>query len=87
MATSFKLILPSDRVERLQYIRRMFPQAKGRNLIDEWQGGRKQALARLSAVDANAYGRNRNFINGAVTRLSPYLRHGCITLKESVEHV
>ncbi len=87
MASSFKLILPSDRMERLQYIRRMFPQAKGRNLIETWQGGRKQALTRLSEVDAVTYGRNRNFINGAVTRLSPYLRYGCLTLQEVSDNV
>lgn len=87
MATSFKLSLPSDRTERLQYIRRMFPQAKGRNLTDSWPGGRHEALRRLSHIDAVAYGRNRNFINGAVTKLSPYLRHGCITLKEAIDAV
>ena len=87
MATSFKLTLPADRTERLQYIRRMFPQAKGRNLTDQWRGGRQEALRRLNEIDAVAYGRNRNFINGAVTKLSPYLRHGCITVKEAIDFV
>lgn len=87
MTSSFKLILPADKTERMQYIRRMFPQAKGRNLVDEWQGGRKQALLRLSEIDAASYGRNRNFINGAITRLSPYLRYGCLTLKETTDYV
>jgi deoxyribodipyrimidine photo-lyase len=87
MATSFKLILPADRVERIQYVRRMFPQAKGRNLLDIWPGGRREAMQRLAQVDAANYARNRNFINGAVTKLSPYLRHGCITLKEAVNTV
>lgn len=87
MATSFKLSLPADRTERLQYIRRMFPQAKGRNLTDAWTGGRQEAIRRLNSIDALAYGRNRNFINGAVTKLSPYLRHGCITVKEAIDAV
>jgi len=33
-------------------------------------------------VDAVAYARSRNFEDGAVTRLSPYLRHGVLTLAE-----
>lgn len=87
MANSFKLVLPADKAERLHYIRRMFPQAKGRNLSEGWRGGRYLALKRLREVDALNYSRNRNFINGAVTRISPYLRYGCITLKEAVEDI
>ncbi len=78
-----KLIIPCDRAERLQYIRRMFPQATGSFLSDEWRGGRHEALKRLNSIDAIAYNRNRNFLNGAVTKLSPYFRHGCLTLKEA----
>jgi deoxyribodipyrimidine photo-lyase len=87
MSKPRKLQLPEDRSERLFYIKRMFPQAQGPELIDQWPGGRQAALARLSQIDALAYERNRNFLNGAVTRLSPYLRHGCITLKEAYEYV
>lgn len=83
MANAHKLIIPADRAERLQYIRRMFPQAIGSFLSDEWTGGRHEALKRLNSADPEAYGKNRNFLNGAVTRLSPYLRHGCLTLKEA----
>ena len=83
MANSYKLSIPIDRAERLQYIRRMFPQATGSSLADEWHGGRHEALKRLNSIDAIAYNRNRNFLNGAVTHLSPYFRHGCITLKEA----
>jgi deoxyribodipyrimidine photo-lyase len=82
MANSFKLSLPQDRQERLQYIRRMFPQAKGRNLTADWAGGRVYALDKLADVDAVTYAKNRNFINGSVSKLSPYIRHGCITVKE-----
>lgn len=83
MAQATKLILPCDRAERLQYIRRMFPTAIGSFLADDWRGGRHEALKRLNSIDAVAYNRNRNFINGAVTKLSPFLRHGCLTLKEA----
>ena len=39
--------------------------------------------ARLDAVDPAAYARSRNHIDGAVTRLSPYLTHGLLTLPEA----
>ena len=43
---------------------------------------RQAAQARLSTVDPTAYARTRNAINGAVTRLSPYLTHGVLSLRE-----
>lgn len=87
MATFQKLTIPTDRVERLQYIKRMFPLATGSFLGDAWRGGRLEALRRLNTTDIEAYGRNRNFLNGAVSKLSPYLRHGCLTLSETSNNV
>jgi deoxyribodipyrimidine photo-lyase len=87
MANYYKLTIPSDRVERMQYIRRMFPQATGSFLGDEWCGGRREALKRLNTLDIEAYNRNSNFLNGSVSKLSPYFRYGCITLKEASDHV
>ncbi len=40
------------------------------------------ARARLAAVDPDAYARTRNALDGAVTRLSPYLTHGMLSLRE-----
>ena len=85
MEKSFKLTIPAERAQRLQYIRHMFPQATGTPLGEDWRGGRHEALKRIDAVDAVTYTRNRNFLNGAVTKLSPYFRHGCITLKEAAD--
>ena len=45
------------------------------------------AQARLDAVDPKAYARSRNSIDGAVTRLSPYLTHGIITLPEAYQAI
>ena len=45
-------------------------------------GGRVAAEAWLAALDPAAYGRSRNHLGGAVTRLSPYLRHGVLSLAE-----
>lgn len=38
--------------------------------------------ARLAAVHPDAYARTRNALDGAVTRLSPYLTHGLLSLRE-----
>ena len=45
------------------------------------------AHARLESVDPNAYARTRNALDGAVTRLSPYLTHGLLSLREVYEAV
>ena len=87
MASFQKLTIPADRVERLQYIKRLFPLATGAFLGDDWCGGRHEALRRLNTTDIEAYARNRNFLNGDVSKLSPYLRHGCLTLHETADNV
>jgi deoxyribodipyrimidine photo-lyase len=46
------------------------------------RGGRQAAVERLLAIDPAAYGRTRNHVDGAVTRLSPWLRHGVLSLAE-----
>ena len=43
---------------------------------------REAALVRLRGVDPGAYARTRNHLRGAVTRLSPYLTHGLISVPE-----
>jgi deoxyribodipyrimidine photo-lyase len=45
------------------------------------------ARKRLAAVQPAAYARTRNHLEGAVTRLSPYLTHGLLTLREVVSHL
>ena len=87
MTNNYKLTIPTERTERLQYIRRLFPQATGSFLGDDWRGGRQEALKRINTIDAEAYTRDRNFLNGSVSHLSPYLRHGCLTLKEASDNV
>ncbi|MGL5865769.1 MAG: FAD-binding domain-containing protein [Dermatophilaceae bacterium] len=51
------------------------------------RGGRSAALTALGRIDPAGYGRTRNSLDGAVTRLSPYLRHGVLTLDEVRRHV
>ena len=50
-------------------------------------GGRRAAEARLAAIDPSRYAATRNHLDGAVTRLSPYIRHGVLTLAEVREAV
>jgi len=50
--------------------------------MSAWPGGRQAAEQRLEAIDPARYGSSRNHLDGAVTRLSPYIRHGVLTLAE-----
>jgi len=49
-------------------------------------GGRKAAERALATIDPVAYAASRNHLDGAVTRLSPYLRHGILSLDEVRNH-
>lgn len=40
------------------------------------------ARARLSTIRPEAYARTRNHLDGAVTRLSPYITHGLLSLRD-----
>jgi deoxyribodipyrimidine photo-lyase len=79
-----RINLPIDRIERLKFISNLFPNNMGKPLPAYWKGGRAEALCKLTKVHPVQYGKSRNFLDGKVTHLSPYLRHGCITLKEAV---
>jgi len=46
------------------------------------RGGRGAALEQLATIDPEGYARTRNHLSGAVTRLSPWLRHGVLSLAE-----
>lgn len=46
-------------------------------------GGRQAAAKKLAAMDPVAYGGSRNYLDGAVTKLSPYIRHGVVSLNEA----
>lgn len=52
-----------------------------------FRGGVAAARAALQQIDPLAYGTSRNHLDGAVTRLSPYIRHGVLTLAEVREAV
>ena len=57
-----------------------FPEASG--ALSPLRGGRDVAEQTLSRIDPRRYTKSRNHLRGAVTRLSPYIRHGVLSLAE-----
>ena len=55
--------------------------------LDNLPGGRTEALRKLHAYDPASYGRTRNHVDGTVSQLSPYLRHGMLSLIEVRDHL
>ena len=74
-----------NREDLLTYLHEQFPYAEGG--LSPFVGGRAAAEKRLQSFQAPRYAASRNFLNGSVSRLSPYLRHGVITLREVLDHV
>ena len=73
----------ASRDELIAYVRKQFPKAVERDdHVSDIQGGRKAAEAVLNQVDPAQYAKSRNFLSGRVTRLSPYLRYGVLSLAE-----
>ncbi|HQS99863.1 MAG: hypothetical protein B7Y26_03385 [Hydrogenophilales bacterium 16-64-46] len=67
--------LPEGRVERRPAPRRAD--------LDHFPPSRVAALRRLLGVNPVAYARTRNYLDGAVTGLSPYFTHGFVTEAEA----
>ncbi len=73
----------ADRDALVAYVRQAFPASEAVDgHVAGQRGGRQAALAALALVDPAAYSRTRNNLDGAVTHLSPYLRHGVLSLAE-----
>jgi deoxyribodipyrimidine photo-lyase len=75
----------NNRRELIAYAREQFPEAAAvDDHVTETRGGRQaadQALRR--ARTGRTYAKTRNHLDGAVSRLSPYLRHGVLSLAEA----
>ncbi len=77
----------TDRDDLIAYLKSEFPDAAAvDDHVSEMRGGRNAALERLAQVDPEKYAATRNKFSGAVTRLSPYIRYGVITLVEVRDH-
>ena len=61
-------------------LKQEFPESSGP--ISPIRGGRDAAEQLLKKMDAKRYTRSRNHLNGAVTGLSPYIRHGVLSLAQ-----
>jgi len=78
----------ANRDELIAYLRQQFPTVAERdNCISDTVGGRKAAEKALHKVDPVSYAKTRNLLTGAVTRLSPYIRYGVLSLREIRDYV
>jgi deoxyribodipyrimidine photo-lyase len=78
----------TNRDELVAYLREQFPGAAERDdHISETVGGRKAAQTALQKIDSVRYAQTRNFFTGAVTRLSPYIRYGVLSLREIRDYI
>lgn len=79
----------SQRKELTDWLRNAFPEiaARDKGAISPMRGGPVPALVRFEAMKPGDYARSRNFTDGAVTRLSPYIRHGIVGLAEARDEV
>jgi deoxyribodipyrimidine photo-lyase len=57
------------------------------DLSGGFTSARAAALARAQALDPARYARSRNFLSGHVSRLSPYITHGLISVPEVLHEV
>ena len=55
--------------------------------MSEFATNYNQILKQIQDIDPISYSRSRNFLNGNVTRLSPYLTHGVISLNYIKKHL
>ena len=81
MTESADGLLPTrfaDREALIAHVRALSPWAEGD--ASPIVGGAAAAQRRLQAIDPLRYAATRNFGDGKVSRLSPYLRHGALGL-------
>jgi deoxyribodipyrimidine photo-lyase len=71
-----------DREAIADYLQAEFPFLEDPGRQAPHPGGRTAGLARLQQFPLEKYGKERNFIDGSVSQLSPYLSRGCLELEE-----
>lgn len=78
----------SNRQELASALRTQFPHLSPADVaLSPTRGGRAAGRAALAGVQPESYERSRNYLDGTVTRLSAYLRHGVLTLAEVRDRV
>ncbi len=71
-----------DRAALIAHVKTLSPLCDDNHVASDIKGGRAAAEKLLSQIDPIAYGHSRNYLDGAVTRLSPYIRHAIVSLNE-----
>ncbi|HEY9808701.1 MAG TPA: FAD-binding domain-containing protein [Halomicronema sp.] len=71
-----------DREEISEYLQAEFPFLEEPGILSTFCGGRNAGLRRLEMFKIQQYGKERNFLNGEVSCLSPYVSRGCLELEE-----
>lgn len=71
------------REELTEYLRAEFPGPAARDSnVSPIRGGAAEAERRLSTIEPVRYSHTRNYLDGLVTRLSPFIRHGVLSLDQ-----
>lgn len=77
----------SGREDLARYLAEQFPNAASKDpALAPTRGGEQAARSALLTFPVSRYAGTRNFLSGHVSRLSPYLRHGVLTLIEVANH-
>lgn len=71
-----------NRDDLIGYLKKAFPNAVQPDAVPETRGGREAALKTLHGTRLSQYQSTRNYLDGDVTMLSPYIRHGVLSLAE-----
>ena len=75
-----------NRDELIAHVASISPHIADRSVSSTF-GGEKPAHAALASINPAKYAQTRNYLDGDVSRLSPYIRHGIITLNDVRNHV
>lgn len=70
----------SRREDVIAYVKTLSPWAAGE--ASPIKGTKLSLEAKLATLRPEAYGKSRNYLDGDVTALSPFIRHGALTLHE-----
>lgn len=72
---------PADRSSIATYLQAEFPFLES-VALSPYIGGRNAGLKQLQAFDLEKYGKQRNFLDGTVSQMSPYVSRGCVEIEE-----
>jgi deoxyribodipyrimidine photo-lyase len=66
--------------ELLSYVKNISPWCSQQKIKKTFCANEKDLLKRLKNLDVVSYSQTRNFLDGHVSKLSPYIEHGLVTL-------